>query len=120
MATRDLPPWRGQANPAAVQEKIIGENTLRDVRLLELALEASRAVVRIITADSLGSGFLVGEGLIMTNHQLIGRREAAQPVAQGGLPHQDKGGQRLAVHLIGNERAKLLKSVEGAVGAPHQ
>jgi len=81
VATHDLPPWRGQENPTAVQEKIIGENTLRDVRLLELALEASRAVVRIVTADSLGSGFLVGEGLIMTNHHVIGRQESAPPCA---------------------------------------
>jgi V8-like Glu-specific endopeptidase len=81
VSTRDLPTWRGHESPTAVQEKIIGENTLRDVRLLELALEASRAVVRIVTTDSLGSGFLVGPGLIMTNHHVITSREAAQPSA---------------------------------------
>ena len=81
ISARDMPDWRGHESPTAVQEKIIGENTLRDVRLLELALDAARAVVRIVTADSLGSGFLVGEGLIMTNHHVIGGREAAQPCA---------------------------------------
>ncbi len=83
IATRSLigVTWRGHESPASVQEKIIGENTLRDVRLLELALDAACAVVRIVTADSLGSGFLVGEGLIMTNHHVIGGREAAQPSA---------------------------------------
>ena len=81
ISARDMPDWRGHESPTAVQEKIIGENTLRDVRLLELALDAARAVVRIVTADSLGSGFLVGEGLIMTNHHVIGGREAAQPSA---------------------------------------
>lgn len=81
ISARDMPVWRGHESPTAVQEKIIGENTLRDVRLLELALDAARAVVRIVTADSLGSGFLVGPGLIMTNHHVIGRQEAAQPSA---------------------------------------
>jgi V8-like Glu-specific endopeptidase len=81
VATRPMPAWRGHESPAAVQEKIIGENTLRDVRLLELALEASRAVVRIVTAGGLGSGFLVGSGLIMTNHHVIGSRTAALPCA---------------------------------------
>ncbi|MCB8988992.1 MAG: trypsin-like peptidase domain-containing protein [Ardenticatenaceae bacterium] len=83
IATRSLTgaAWRGHESPATVQEKIIGENTLRDVRLLELALDAARAVVRIVTADSLGSGFLVGPGLIMTNHHVIGSQPAAQPCA---------------------------------------
>jgi V8-like Glu-specific endopeptidase len=81
VATRTMPAWRGHESPMAVQEKIIGENTLRDVRLLELALEASQAVVRIVTADDLGSGFLVGPGLIMTNHHVIGSQTAALPCA---------------------------------------
>ncbi|MBK7918078.1 MAG: hypothetical protein IPJ94_17845 [Chloroflexi bacterium] len=37
ISARDMPDWRGHESPTAVQEKIIGENTLRDVRLLELA-----------------------------------------------------------------------------------
>lgn len=81
ISTRDLPAWRGHESPAGVQEKIIGENTLRDVRLLELALEAARAVVRIVTADSLGSGFLVAPNLIMTNHHVIASQAAAQSCA---------------------------------------
>lgn len=83
IATRSLRgvTWRGHESPTAVQEKIIGENTLRDVRLLELALDAARAVVRIVTAESLGSGFLVGPGLIMTNHHVISSQLAAQPCA---------------------------------------
>ena len=81
VSTRGLVDWRGRETPTAVQEKIIGENTLRDVRLLELALEASRAVVRIVTADSLGSGFLVAPDLIMTNHHVIPGPAAAPPCA---------------------------------------
>lgn len=70
----DRPPiseWRGKDTSDDVQEKIIGENTLRDVLMLELALEASKAVVRIRTADALGSGFMIASDLVMTNHHVI-------------------------------------------------
>jgi hypothetical protein len=40
---------------------------------------------------------------------LVGRQ--AQQVTQVGLTHQDKGGQGLTIHLVGNKQAKLLKSV---------
>lgn len=63
--------WQGSDQPQDVFEKIIGENTLRDVRLLELALEAAPAVVRINSPSGLGSGFLCGERIIMTNHHVI-------------------------------------------------
>jgi S1-C subfamily serine protease len=70
--------WKGTERPDEILEKIIGENTLRDVRLLELALEAAPAVVRIRTQSSLGSGFLCGDGVIMTNHHVIAAAQAAQ------------------------------------------
>ncbi len=77
-SVRGVADWRGRERPNDVQEKIIGENTLRDVRLLELALEASRGVVRIVADGGMGSGFLVGQGLVMTNNHVIGSRGAAQ------------------------------------------
>ncbi len=80
-SVRGVVAWRGHESPADVQEKIIGENTLRDVRILELAWQASQAVVRIVTAENLGSGFLVAPNLIMTNHHVIGSQSAAQPCA---------------------------------------
>ena len=80
-STRGLDDWRGRESPQDVREKIIGENTLRDVRMLELALEAARAVVRIRADDGLGSGFLVAPGLVMTNHHVIDSAAAAQPCA---------------------------------------
>lgn len=80
-SVRGVTDWRGRERPADVQEKIIGENTLRDVRLLELALQAAQGVVRIVTPGSLGSGFLVGPGLIMTNHHVIDTPATAMPCA---------------------------------------
>jgi V8-like Glu-specific endopeptidase len=78
VATRGLETrWQGRDSPDDVQEKIIGENTLRDIRILELGLEAAQGVVRIRTATSLGTGFLVGDHLIMTNHHVIGSQAEA-------------------------------------------
>jgi len=62
-----------------VKERIIGENTLRHVRLLDLALQAARAVVRIAVDHSSGSGFMVAPDLVMTNnHVLAGRAQTEQ------------------------------------------
>jgi V8-like Glu-specific endopeptidase len=80
-ATRGLGEGRGRESPQDVQEKIIGENTLRDVRLLELALVASRAVVRIRSDTGLGSGFLAGPRLVMTNHHVIRSHQVAHQSA---------------------------------------
>ena len=70
-------PWRGTESPADLREKIIGEDTLRDVSMLELALEAARAVVRIGLPNGAGSGFMIAADLVMTNHHVIGTREEA-------------------------------------------
>lgn len=48
LATKDLgDAWRGRESHQSVAEKIIGENTLRDIFTLEVALDRARAVVRI-------------------------------------------------------------------------
>jgi hypothetical protein len=80
--------WRGTETIALVQERIIGEDTLRDVRILALALAATSAVVRLrVGSDDgqarLGSGFMVANDLVMTNHHVVstsgeaGRTEVA-------------------------------------------
>ncbi|MEM7344789.1 MAG: trypsin-like peptidase domain-containing protein [Chloroflexota bacterium] len=70
--------WKGGESAEDVAEKIIGENTLRDVRLLVLALEAAQAVVRISTPTNLGSGFLCGNNVVMTNHHVLAEASTAQ------------------------------------------
>jgi S1-C subfamily serine protease len=76
---RPIDDWRAKdvANEIDKHEKIIGENTLFPIAILERALEAARAVllVRVQLADGsrswLGTGFLVARDLIMTNHHVI-------------------------------------------------
>lgn len=70
--------WQGDENSDAVTEKIIGEDTLLEVMVLELAMNAAKAVVRIRTQDELGTGFLCGENLIMTNHHVIPDKDMAK------------------------------------------
>lgn len=70
------------------QERVIGSSDLRDINFLELAVAMSRAVGRIKVADGFGTGFLVGPGLIMTNHHVLHTEdEARQSLIQ--LDYQD-------------------------------
>lgn len=79
VATRDVgDAWRGNENEQSVAEKIIGENTLRDIFTLEVALDMARAVVRIQTPSGLGTGFMIADDLVMTNHHVIASAEAAE------------------------------------------
>lgn len=70
--------WRGRETGNSVQEKIIGENTLRDIFVLRQALEAARSIVHIRLPRGYGTGFLVGDTLLMTNHHVIGDQETAE------------------------------------------
>jgi V8-like Glu-specific endopeptidase len=74
---RPIDHWRGSESADDVREKIVGENTLRDIRMLELGLEAARAVVRIGVGSGAGSGFMIASDLVMTNHHVIGSKEDA-------------------------------------------
>jgi V8-like Glu-specific endopeptidase len=70
--------WHGQETVEAVNEKIIGENTLRDIAVLEIALEAAKAVVHITLSDGYGSGFMCAPNLLITNHHVLQTAEQAQ------------------------------------------
>lgn len=72
---RPIDYWRGEETPSDVQEKIIGEDTLRHIRILELALEAAKAIVHLkISSDgkiSAGTGFMITPDMLMTNHHVL-------------------------------------------------
>lgn len=59
-------------------EKILGLNNLRQISWLEQGLEASRRVGRILTPQGVGSGFLAGGGMVMTNHHVLPSRALAE------------------------------------------
>ncbi|MDJ0746552.1 MAG: trypsin-like peptidase domain-containing protein [Xenococcaceae cyanobacterium MO_167.B27] len=81
--TRLIDRWRGTTSVAEIQEKIIGEDTLRHVYILDLALEAAKAVVHLRVPKSggkksLGTGFMIASDLLMTNNHVIASREQAE------------------------------------------
>ena len=70
-ATANGEPARPETVQQIAQERIIGSSDLVDFNFLELAIAMGRAVARIKIGGGLGTGFLVGPGLIMTNHHVI-------------------------------------------------
>ncbi|MBE9257081.1 trypsin-like peptidase domain-containing protein [Dolichospermum sp. LEGE 00246] len=76
--SRGIGNWKGMDSTADIKEKIIGENTLRDIYILNLALEASKAVVRIKTPQGLGTGFMIAPNLLMSNNHVINSQEVAE------------------------------------------
>lgn len=108
IATRPLPAseWRGERNARKIKEKMLGENTLRDIFELELALEASQAVVRITNTDY-GTGFLAGTGLIMTNNHVIPDRATAA-VSRFTFHYQDNADTTARERLVCGAKADGL------------
>jgi V8-like Glu-specific endopeptidase len=79
--SRPIDSWRGGDDDASVQEKIIGENTLRHLYLLMRGLRAARAVVHIALPTSRGNihgtGFMIAPALLMTNNHVLADAEQA-------------------------------------------
>jgi V8-like Glu-specific endopeptidase len=98
VAARGIVGWRGRESEQDVTEKIIGENTLRDIYMLEVLLELSRAVARVSGPGGLGTGFLISEDLLMTNHHVIGSNEAAKQCTFDFNYQLGRAGIALPVH----------------------
>ena len=60
---------------ADVQEKIIGENTLRPIAFLQQGLNAARSVAYVEVKDGAdqwsGTGFLIAPNVLVTNHHVL-------------------------------------------------
>lgn len=72
--------WHEQRTAAQiVQERIIGEDTLKPMYYLRRALAAADAVVRVNqNGAAKGTGFLIAPTLMMTNHHVIDGEASAQ------------------------------------------
>jgi V8-like Glu-specific endopeptidase len=97
VAARSIAGWHGRETEQGVAEKIIGENTLRDIYMLEVLVDLSRAVARISTPDGLGTGFLIADDLLMTNHHVIGSEETATKCSFQFNYQLDRTGKELPV-----------------------
>ncbi len=77
-------PWHGPTDVDPL-EKIIGnQSTLVPISYLEVGLLRARSVVRIVNADgSRGSGFLIRNKIVITNHHVVqDATGAAQAIIQ--------------------------------------
>jgi V8-like Glu-specific endopeptidase len=67
--------WKSPISKADVLEKIVGENTLRPIAFLDLALAASKPVCFVSVTDGArvwsGSGFAISPRLVLTNHHVM-------------------------------------------------
>ena len=60
-------------------EKLMGErSTLMPITFLEIGLDRSRSVVKIARQGGSGSGFLIPDNLLITNHHVLESAEAAK------------------------------------------
>ena len=77
---RSLSTFQFQVPDEARLEKIIGpENNLLKINWLEKAVQASKAVCRVVCADGeLGTGFLTQDGYLFTNNHVISSPEIAR------------------------------------------
>ncbi|WP_088241671.1 trypsin-like peptidase domain-containing protein [Calothrix rhizosoleniae] len=98
--SRGINNWKGMDSTVDIKEKIIGENTLRDIYILNLALEASKAVVRIRNPKGLGTGFMVAPDLLMTNNHVIESQEIAQKSDFSFNYQLDTNGQECSTQTV--------------------
>jgi len=68
--------WKDSTSSKAIFEKIIGENTLKDVAFLKRGLDVARAVVYIEVVNQWsGTGFMIGTSLLITNNHVIPNKD---------------------------------------------
>ena len=70
-AAKGEPQRPDQTVQQIARERIVGSSDLVDFNFLELAISIGRAVARIKLGAELGTGVLVGPGLVMTNHHVL-------------------------------------------------
>ncbi len=79
-------------------EKIWGRNSLQNVAWLQKGIAASRAVCRVVTPKSLGTGFLVAGGRVVTNNHVLADPELAAHTVVKFNFEEDARGRMQQVH----------------------
>ncbi|MCT7953141.1 serine protease [Ancylothrix sp. C2] len=97
--------WRGTSSVTDVQEQIIGEDTLRHIYILNLALEAAKAVVhlRVPTErgrQAAGTGFMIAPDLLITNNHVIASQEQAEKTEYTFNYQLDSNGKECSTQTV--------------------
>ena len=70
--------WKSTAKTADTQEKIMGKRSnLLPIGFLERGTDVSKAVVRIVVGNELGTGFMLQNGWLLTNNHVLPTADAA-------------------------------------------
>lgn len=87
--------WQGPTEGGQLEAIIFNTATLRDITFLHKGIEKSKAVARVALADGRrGTGFLVGNNYLVTNHHVLPSKElAATAVAQFRFEKALEGGE---------------------------
>jgi hypothetical protein len=71
--------WRSTAKDADTQEKIMGKRSnLLPIGFLERGTDVSKAVVRVVVGNELGTGFMLQNNWLLTNNHVLPTAEAAE------------------------------------------
>lgn len=86
--------WQGPTEGGQLEIIIRAITTLRDITFLHQGIEKSKAVARVALAGGgRGTGFLVGNNYLVTNHHVLANKElAATAVAQFRVEKALQGG----------------------------
>ncbi len=92
-------------------ERILGINNLKQISWIERGVQVCKSVCRILTPDGLGTGFIVGAGMVMTNNHVI---PSAAVAAESEIEfdyQQDGAGQLLPTYRYGLDPVEFHTSV---------
>lgn len=109
----DMSQWRGHETRAGVEEKIIGEDTLRHVRILALGLDAAQAVVHVSVAGGRGTGFMIAPDLMMTNHHVLRTRDSAMAASYAFFYELGRDGRQKSAVSVSAREGGLFHTNEG-------
>jgi V8-like Glu-specific endopeptidase len=114
-----------QKDVELVEERIIGENTLRDLGFFESALSCARSVVYIEAPEWTGTGFLISEDLLVTNWHVLPNQEIAsrsrfvfnfQRTPLGALNKTEEYPTSSKTYIADETKDLALVSLEGQPG----
>jgi V8-like Glu-specific endopeptidase len=81
-------------------EKIIGTNNLKSIAWLRRGLDVARSVCRVVTPFTIGSGFIVSGGRLVTNHHVIPTAAIAAKSYVEFNVEEDLAGQLAVPHRV--------------------
>jgi len=90
------------------QERIVGRSDLVDVNYLELAIAIARGIARVRLPNGAGTGVLVGNGVLMTNHHVLPDAATAQASVAQFDYQENSAGQLLEMHAFALEPRRLF------------